>query len=347
MTKDPSAKGGVSRDMLTAAVAAFREHSDAMIPKTKFQAILDTTPRTVDRIIQALTDAGAKFEKGRYQRSAGSYATTLRMTRPPKWDTAITTEGILALQTSLIAAEQAGMASWAEQIGDIKERLASGLNTKEARMLKVLETRLSVQGGSSDPVCIDSEVLKTLLLALGNEVGPLEVELTYQTPGKKEGKPRFVVPFAICHDAFASGSFLLAWDRSERDKPVMFRMNRILTASKTNRPGRIPDLKGIEQMRQTQIGGWARSSASSVFRAKVHIHDKHWAQALFEAPPCLPQVDVVLHEDGTADLEFTASAMEGAARWVLQLGCSARVVGPEAFRTYIAEQLQEGAKLYA
>ncbi len=288
MTKDSSARGGVSRDMLTDAVTVFREHGEVMTPKEKFQTLLDTTPRTIDRIIMVLTEAGAKFEKGRYQKGTGSYKTTLRMVKGPRWDNTITPEGVLALQASLIAAEQAGMASWAEQLTAIKSRLTAGLNSKEARLLAVLETRLTVSGASSDPVCTDSEVLKTILLALGNEVGPLEIELTYQTPGGRPPKTRQVVPYAICSDAFASGAFLLAWDKSEREKPVMFRLNRILSATKTNRPGRIPDPQGIEQVRRTQIGGWGRSSKSSAFRAKVHIHDKHWPKPSTKPrPACL------------------------------------------------------------
>ena len=334
---------GVKRERLEDALAVFREHADRMVPKTKLQDLVGATPRSFDRIINALTEGGAEFKR---EKDEGRTSISMQLTKEPDWSDGVSPEGLLALGAAVLATEQAGMTSWAEYLDAVKTRLSSGMSPKERRLLAVLEGRLSVHGGSRDAIPTDQEVLGETVLALGNESGPLELTLVYRSAGRvQKQKSRTVVPFAICSDTFAGGSFLLAWDKTIRQKPVMFRLNRIISAKRSNKPGFIPDPDAMEHIRSTQIGGWAEEAPS--FEVVVRITNPGWAMALYEAPPALPDAWVTLDDDGTGTLGFKASAYEGAARWLMQLGSGCMVVSPEPFVERFANELRAAAANYA
>lgn len=333
---------GVSQDRLEDALAIFREHSDHLVAKATLQALVGTTSRSFDRIIKSLTEGGAVFER---EKDGGKTSISMRLTKEPLWSDGVSPEGLLALGAAVLATEQAGMVSWADYLGALKTKLTHGLSPKEKRLLAILEGRLTVQGGSNDPIGTGPGVLPEIVLALGNETGPMELSLVYRSAGKvQKQRARTVVPHSICNDVLAGGSFLLAFDKTIRQKPILFRLNRIISAKRTNLPGFIPDPDGIERIRRTQIGGWAEDVAP--FEVLVQVTSPGWATALYEAPPNLPDAWVTLDEDGTAMLGFKATAFEGAARWLMQLGSGCTVLGPEPFRKRFAKELWEATSNY-
>ena len=330
---------GVSRERLEDALALFHEQSEHLVSKTLLQTLAGATPRSFDRIISSLEEGGAEFER---KKDPGKTSISMRLIKEPAWSDGVSPEGLLALGAAVLATEQSGMSSWAEHLGAFKTRLSNSLSPKERRLLTVLEGRLTVHGGSSDPVTADSDALGEIILALGNETGPLEVTMVYRSADRVQ-KARTVVPYSICHDTFG-GSFLLAWDKSMRKKPVLFRLNRIVSAKHTNRPGFIPDPDAMDHIRRTQIGGWAGEPPA--FEVVVQITNPGWALSLYEAPPALPEAWVTLDKNGTGTLGFKASAYEGAARWLMQLGSSCIVVGPPDFKTRFAQEMHAAAANY-
>ena len=156
---------------------------------------------------------------------------------------------------------------------------------------------------------------------------------------------RETVPYALTHDLFSGGTFLLVWDLVRR-APRHFRLNRILGVRVTDRAGIIPDAKAMSLAAEYQIGGWI--SPQEPFRIDLRIHGPHWVQALKEAPPALPGFQGLPAADGQSILvSFLANHENGATRWILQFGGAVEVLEPDWLRRHVREQWELALKVEA
>jgi len=199
-----------------------------------------------------------------------------------------------------------------------------------------------VQGGQAEDPIEDPDLLEPLLR--GFEEGK-ELEIDYRAVGAAQAKTRTVVPYALTHDLFSGGCFLLVWDLDSR-KGIQMRFNRINGIKVGSKQGRIPDPALLEQMARFQIGGWA--SPDAPFEVSVRIQGAHWLQAFKEAPPVLPEFCASVAPDGQSALvRFKANHANGARRWLLQFGALAEVLGPEWLRVQVRTELETALAQYA
>jgi len=160
-----------------------------------------------------------------------------------------------------------------------------------------------------------------------------------------QAKVRTVVPYALTHDLFSGGCFLLVWDLA-RKCPIHLRFNRINAIKVGPRPGRIPDPALLERTAQYQVGGWA--SPDQPFEVVARIHGPHWVQAFKEAPPVLPDFSAERTPDGQSTLvRFMANHEYGARRWLLQFGASADVLAPDWLRDHVRAELSAALARYS
>ena len=325
----------IKRSVLT----VLRENADRYISKDLIEEALGGfSRRTIDRAFAALEEDGAKLDVKQKGTSR-----LFRLTKSPEWDESVSAEGMVALHLSLLSLEQAGTELWSGHLSAFVDKAAAHLSSKDRQIFLALKDRIAVQGASSDPVITDPDVLRQVILSLSNPAGPEEITLTYESSLRKSST-RACIPFAINHDVFSGGAYLLAWDR-QRNKPVHFRLNRIESVVRSGRPGVFPKPKAMELARNFQIGGWFDESVEP-FQVSVRIRNKGWAKALVEAPPALPEVEVDPNPDGTATVCFQATELSSPSRWVLQFGASAEVLGPEALRETIRQELAQAADQY-
>lgn len=334
----------VNTDTLREAVRLLREAGDGGITRTQLAEGLGGCLRTVDRALRLLKDQGARLEAlGAGPDGGGHRHLVLR--RGPTWDESLTPQARTALRIALMALEQVGTEVWADHL-DALERLADPhLSSRDRAIFATLSARVRVHGTVDDPARLPEDVLAPVLLALGHPGGPRQLELTY-TPLGKPAWTRVVHPYVLTHDAFSGGAFLLVSD-PDRPAPHHLRLSRIEAAKALSRPARFPDEAAMERAARYQIGGWVADR--DPFPVTVDVCGASWCQALREAPPALPDVLVTRRREGGHDgvrVTFQATEPHAPARWILQFGPDAVVVGPEAVRTLVAKRLQEGAARY-
>ena len=69
-------------------------------------------------------------------------------------------------------------------------------------------------------------------------------------------------------------------------------------------------------------------------------------QALEDQPPALPEARLERQSPAVGILTFQATEYRAPARWVLQMGPDAEVLGPEEFREFVAGRAKQTAGVY-
>lgn len=341
--ESPRPDGGhlVKPERLQAVLEAIRDAGERGITKTGLARKLGgVAMRTVDRAIVLLEEQGARFGKAREGRPAVIHFT---LEKAPDWDSRITPHARLAMEVALMALEGTATELWYDHLEGLRALADSHLSRRDRDLFAALQSHVCVRGGADDQQALDTRTLTQVLLALGHSEGPRELELTYAAASTGRTSTRTVVPFTLTHDVFSGGAFLLAWDAAKQE-PRHFRLARILEAKALARRGLIPDKAPLEQARDLQIGGWF--SPAAPFQVKVRVGGTNWPQALVDAPPALPRVEVRKEKGGTVLLGFTATDLHGPARYILQLGADAEVLEPKALRSHLAEVLKAMAAKY-
>lgn len=332
-------EGLVDQKRLRETVDLLREAGPGGLTRIQLgQGLGGVSLRTVDRAVALLEGQGARIER---TRSGAPKCLHFTLLKGPRWDEHVTSEARLALRLACLSLSQCGTQLWQEKL-DVIEALASErMSSQDRRLFEQLQRAVRVQGGVEDPI-ESPEVLEPILRALENRRA---LEVDYQPAGAKASQLRTVVPFALTHDLYSGGAFLLVWDEG-RQKPLHLRLNRVARVKVLSRPGVIPHPEVAERAARYQIGGWMSDQAP--FEVRVRIRGAHWVQALKEAPPALPEFDGRPEADGQSMVAtFKANHEFGPARWILQFGPAAEVLAPEPLRKHIAEKLEEALGQYS
>ena len=330
-------QGLVDQERLKTAVTLLREAGEGGLTRVQLSRGLgDSSLRTVDRAITLLEDQGARLGRRREGQPA-VLVFTLR--KGPTWDEHITPQARLALRLAGLSLAQSGTLMWQDKL-DTLEALAVGhMSAKDRRLFDTLQKAVKVQGGVEDPI-EPQDIFEPILQALE---GPKEMEIDYLSPGSATPRLHIAVPYALTHDLYSGGAFLLVWE-PKRSKPLQLRLSRITRAKALARPGIIPNPEVMAQAAKYQIGGWM--SPEPPFEIKARITGAHWVQAFKEAAPALP--DFASHPEkggGAARVTFNANHEFGATRWLLQFGGAIEVLEPLWLREKIVSHLEAALKL--
>jgi len=257
----------------------------------------------------------------------------------PAWDEHVSSEARLALRVAGLSLAQSGTLLWQDKLETLERLASEHMSNRDRKLFENLKKAIQVQGGVEDPV-ESQDILEPLLSALE---GPKEIEVEYQAASARQSATRTVVPFALTHDLFSGGAFLLVWDPKRRI-PLHLRLSRIGAVKVTGRIGVCPEAAMVQAARY-QIGGW--TSAEPPFEVRVRIRGAHWTQAFREAPPALPDFQADPAKDGSSVLvRFKANHENGATRWLMQFGAAAEVLAPEALRSAVRAQFKAAAAQY-
>lgn len=330
-------EGLVDKERLRATLQLIRNAGERGITKTQLSKKLgDVSSRTVDRAIMLLEAQGARIDKPRRGAPAVIHFT---LAKGPTWDEHVSADTRLALRLAALSLSQGGTALWQDKL-EALERLASErMSNKDREVFQQLSSAVKIQGGVDDPI-ESQDALEPILKALQ---GPKGLEVDYQAPGARKPARHEVVPYALTHDLFSGGTFLLAWEPSKK-RAIHLRLSRIAKA-KPLRAASIPDPSLLERAATYQIGGW--TTTEEPFVVKVRVDGEPWVLALKEAPPVLPDFSCTPAKDGaSATVSFKANHANGALRWVLQFGEAAEVLEPKALRQEMKQRLQAAAKRY-
>lgn len=330
-------QGLVGSDRLREALALLREAGAEGISREQLRVKMGgRSLRTVDRAILVLEDQGARFDRAR----RGSPAVIhFVLKKGPTWDEHVSSEARMALRVAGLSLAQCGTLLWQDQLNALEELASERMSTRDRRLFENLKKAIHVQGGVDDPI-ESPDILEPILKALE---GRKETEVVYQAAGAAAASVHHVVPYALTHDLFSGGTFLLVWDPA-RALPKHLRQNRIVSVKVTSRTGRFPE----ELMARTakyQIGGW--TSAEDPFLVEALIRGPHWIQTFKEAPPALPDFQTFPAKDGASvRVTFKATHANGASRWLMQFGAAAEVLAPEFLRQEILAQFRKAVAAY-
>ena len=333
-----SSGGLVDPGRLRDALALLREAGAGGLTREVLRAgIGEVSLRTVDRTIALLEEQGATIER---VRKGWPSVMSFVLKKGPSWDDHISTEARLALRLAGLSLAQSGTLLWQDQL-DVLERLASErMTNRDRHLFDRLKQAVCVQGGVEDPVEAP-DILEPILRALE---GRKEVEVEYQSVSAKEPGLLRVVPYALTHDLFSGGAFLLVWN-PQRRSPMHLRLSRISSLRVLARTAMPPE-SIMAQAARYQIGGW--TSAEPPFEVEARICGDHWIQAFKEAPPALPDFQADAAPDGkSVRVRFKANHDYGATRWLLQFGPAAEVLSPPELRDQMRIQLRKAAAQYA
>jgi len=317
---------------------ALREAGDWV----EFRALADRLEihrATLYRALAELRDLGAKIEREGAPGARGS----LRLLSVPDGEEAVPYRSGLALNIAGLVLAQAGTALWVENLEQIKALAESRMTKRERRMVRALSHRLKVTGPVSDSQEPPKTVVENLLASLGGDVDTFELDFEYQKDEHAEKKLYRVVPYKLIQDTWVGGTYLLAWvpsDGSIRN----FKVERMLSATASRTPQRVPDLAAIERQYKYFLGGWTSPEAPTSY--EILILSPDWAHALRESEPGLPDLAFTPHADGTMTVHFKAVSDKAPLRWVLQFGPFAKVIAPPEFRERVIAALEGARSLY-
>ena len=330
-------QGLVDQERLKAAVALLRDAGEAGLTRTGLSRGLGgTSLRTVDRAITLLEAQGARLER---RREGQPPVLVFTLRKGPTWDEHITHQARLALRLAAVSLAQSGTLMWQDKLEAIEALAAGHMSAKDRRLFDTLQQAVQVHGGVDDPI-ESQDIIEPILQALE---GPREMEIEYQSAGTSAPRLHLAVPYALTHDLYSGGAFLLVWEPKRR-KPLHLRLSRITRAKALARPGLIPDLELMARAAKYQIGGWL--SPDEPFTVRCRISGAHWVQAFKEAPPALPEFRSSPEKGGgAARVEFMANHEHGATRWLLQFGGALQVLEPAWLRTKLVEHLEAALKL--
>lgn len=294
---------------------------------------------TLYRALEELRLQGAKFERACPSGKRGS----IRLVKGPAGEEAVPYKTGLALNIAGLVLCQAGTDLWAGNLANIQDLAESRMSKKERGMVEALTHRFGVRGTVSDTRELPQGVLENLLAALGGEVTTYELDFTYKKDEHAEAKPYRVVPYKLIQDTWVGGTYLLAWvpaDGTIRN----FKVERMLSARASEKPGVIPVSEKIEQQFRYFLGGWTGPQDPITY--EVQILSTTWVNALRETEPGLPDLSFDHHDDGTMTVRFKAVSDVAPLRWVLQFGACAKVIAPLEFKAKVIEALQATTHLY-
>jgi len=330
--------GLVDAQRLRQALGLLREAGPAGITKLQLARKMGgVSLRTVDRAIKLLEEQGARLGKSRASRPAVIH---FSLEKGPGWDEHLSSETRLALRLASLSLSHNGTQHWEGKLQALESLTSPRMSSKDRSVFGQLQKALRVQGGAADSV-ETPEVLEPILRSLE---GPRELELEYHSAATKKGSALTVVPFALTHDLFSGGAFLLAWDPKHK-LPLHLRLGCIQKAKALTRSGLIPDPLLMARATAFQIGGW--TSTEEAFTVRARLEGAHWVQSLKEAPPALPDFACQVARNGeSAELTFRANHGAGASRWLLQFGEAVEVLEPAWLRKEIAGRLSAAAAKY-
>ncbi len=331
-------QGLVDRERLRNTLRLLREAGSRGLSRHDLSKGLgDVSLRTVDRAISLIESQGGRIQKERHGRPP---VIRFVLQKGPSWDEHVSPEARLALRLAGLILAQSGTMLWDDKIEALEALATDKMSSRDRALFDQLARAVEVHGGIEDPV-ESPEILEPILKALE---GPREILVDYQSASAKAPTPHQVVPFALTHDLFSGGVFLLVWD-PKREAPIQLRLSRITQVKVANRitPILHPDL--MVRAAKYQIGGW--TSKDEPFQVEARIRGDHWIQAFKEAPPALPDFEADPIEGGkSVHVRFKANHINGASRWLLQFGANAEVLAPPALRTAIHQQLREASAQY-
>jgi len=205
-----------------------------------------------------------------------------------------------------------------------------------------LDRAIHVSGGSEDSVEGPSaEILGPILAALADS---RRIRVEYLAAGRVEPVIHDVVPYAITHDLFAGGAYLLSWSPHNHFVTPL-RLNRIARIEVLPVLGIVDHPEKLDRAKKYSIGGWFSSQAP--FQVAVRVHGKGWVQSLLDCPPALPDYDPTPEDGGRSLLvKFRTNRPEGALRWVLQFGECAEILEPGSLRAAIRTKLEKALATY-
>jgi predicted DNA-binding transcriptional regulator YafY len=324
-------QGLVDQERLKAAVVLLREAGEAGLTRLALSKGLGgTSLRTVDRAITLLEAQGARLER---RREGQPTVLVFTLRKGPSWDEHITHQARLALRLAALSLAQSGTLMWQDKLEAIEALAMGHMSAKDRRLFDTLQKAVQVHGGVDDPI-EPSDIIEPILQALE---GPREMEIEYLSAGASTSRVHIAVPYALTHDLYSGGAFLLVWE-PKRNKPLHLRLSRITRAKALARPGIIPCPDLLAQAAKYQIGGWM--SSEPPFCVKARIVGAHWVQAFKEAPPALPDFRSAPEKGGgAARVEFKANHEFGATRWLLQFGAALEVLEPVWLRAKLVEHL--------
>jgi len=332
-------EGLVDQEHLREALVIMREALPAGITRQQLADRIGkagVSLRTVDRLVTLLEAQGARIDR---KRSGQPALLHFMLRKGPEWDENVSTEARLALRLAALSLAQSGTLLWQDKLEMLEGLASQHMSSRDRRLFDNLKKALRVQGGVDDPIEAQ-DILEPILRALE---GHRAVEAEYQAAGAALATSLKVVPYALTHDLFSGGTFLLVWDPARR-LPLHLRLSRIARITVATRIGTCPE-EVMERAAQYQIGGW--TSGEPPFQVEALIRGAHWTQAFREAPPALPGFQADAEEGGAVvRVRFQANHELGATRWLLQFGAAAQVLGPERLRYAVGAQLRAAAAQY-
>lgn len=336
----PQSGGLVKVERQQEILDLFRDAGAEGLTKAAVAARLGLSARTVVRALQLFQEQGARFTESRDREGFKVWV----LEQGPRWDERVSPEARLALQVALLALSGGGTEVWTRHLEGLQALLDERLSYGDRLAFQRLRARVEVHGAGEDPVPVDEAVLREVLKALSAEP-VLGLTLSYRAASTGRMETREVVPHSLSHDLFGGGAFLLAWDQG-KGAVRQFRLVRLEQARATTPQGLSPQARAqLDRARTYQIGGWVSDAAPQGI--EVAIRDPLWARALLEDVPALPHCEVSPLRPGPGVIvRFQACEWQAPARWVLQFGPAAEVLGPPAFRAHVADRVAHTQGLY-
>jgi predicted DNA-binding transcriptional regulator YafY len=332
----------VNAARLKTALAALRDAGAAGLTKPGLRLGLsgagrEVSVKTVERCISKLEEDGARIRKGSRDGERIYF-----LEKGPKWDDHVSGAARLALKLASLTLCQSGTLLWQEKLEVIEKVASSHMSNRDRLLFNQLEKAVYVYGGAEDSVeSPAAETLEPILEALADRK---QILLDYQAAGMRSSKAYELVPYALTHDLFSGGAYLLAWEL-ERAKPLLLRLNRISNVKVSRRWSVIANAEQLQRALKYQIGSW--QTDAEPFEVVVRIVGRNWIQALRDSLPALPECRTELEKGGQSMLvKFKANHENGPLRWVLQFGESAEVVAPDFLRQRLREKLRAALDLY-
>ena len=332
---------------ILAVYDALREAGEDGLTRTQLVSKAKVSPRTLDRALNGLVDAGAKLDLASAN-VPGKRNYKYTLVKGPKWAEGVSHQARLAIQVAELLLETAGTEFWGHYLKVFEDLLAPNMTKKEEALFHQLKDQIEVRGPVASTGKRDANVFLKCLQALGGGKTPMELELTYRRAGEVDPSQVKVLPYCLTHDALAGSAYLLAWDLGEL-KVRHFRLSRITTV-KAIRPRSFPSGTAplLERGRKFQIGGWFANEEP--FPIEVAITGENWVKAFLDTPPALPEVavqDLSNAAGAKARVTFKATELEGPTRWILQLGPDAKVLSPDHLCQFVAGKLKAAAGRYS
>lgn len=335
---------GISQNRQRNLLTALADAGETGLTRIQMAKLFAGQLRAVERALHALQANGALITSA--FPPDGSREKRFVLTRPPTGDPwPLPVEAHLTLRVAEESMRRTGGAGWMNL--HPLHTLASdqGLGPKAAQRLARAMERTAVRGTASRSDGLSDAVLSALVQALSEPIAP-RMELTYRAAGCTADRIHEIIPHAVIQDAVAGGPYLIAWATAQQ-RPTIYRVSRMLTARRVGHGGLSDDVrKVLARLTQHQVGAWA--TAGEPMRIRVRVTGARWAQHFLNSTPDLPEVAVEPDPDQPEGVivTFMATALEGATRWILQLGSAAVVLEPPMVREAVLQELERAAQRY-